>query len=77
MNRLDTWAYCAPPSLSCRGRNGCARVRSASVSLNSIVRPASGPRPLPFPPGVRVRGSKWTHGDGHHRESSICCTDDV
>eukprot|EP00661_Eupelagonemidae_sp_cell13_P008097 gene8097-biopygen10615 len=29
------------------GRNGYARVRSASVSLNSIVRPASGPRPVP------------------------------
>eukprot|EP00661_Eupelagonemidae_sp_cell13_P012998 gene12998-biopygen12523 len=27
------------------------RVRSASVSLNPIVRPASGPRPLPFLPG--------------------------
>eukprot|EP00661_Eupelagonemidae_sp_cell13_P018187 gene18187-biopygen2393 len=32
------------------GRNGHARVRSMSVSSNSIVRPASGPRPLPFSP---------------------------
>eukprot|EP00661_Eupelagonemidae_sp_cell13_P025343 gene25343-biopygen6001 len=32
------------------GRNGAARVRSASVSSISIVRPASGPRPLPFLP---------------------------
>eukprot|EP00661_Eupelagonemidae_sp_cell13_P009613 gene9613-biopygen9272 len=32
------------------GRNGCTRVRSASVSLNPIMRPASGPRPLPFLP---------------------------
>eukprot|EP00661_Eupelagonemidae_sp_cell13_P013872 gene13872-biopygen12592 len=36
------------------GRNGHVRVRSASVSSNPIVRPASGPRPLPFFP----RGSK-------------------
>eukprot|EP00661_Eupelagonemidae_sp_cell13_P015101 gene15101-biopygen17150 len=33
------------------GRNGHARVRSASASLNPIVRSASGPRPLQFPPG--------------------------
>eukprot|EP00661_Eupelagonemidae_sp_cell13_P008843 gene8843-biopygen7654 len=33
-----------------QGGNGHARVRSASVSLNPIVRPASGPRPLPFLP---------------------------
>eukprot|EP00661_Eupelagonemidae_sp_cell13_P014943 gene14943-biopygen15705 len=32
------------------GRNGHARVRSASVSSNFIVRPAPGPRPLPFLP---------------------------
>eukprot|EP00661_Eupelagonemidae_sp_cell13_P010467 gene10467-biopygen9342 len=31
-------------------KNGHSRVRSASVSLNSIVWPASGPRPLPFLP---------------------------
>eukprot|EP00661_Eupelagonemidae_sp_cell13_P008169 gene8169-biopygen10626 len=34
-----------------RPRPRPARVRSASVSSNSIVRPASGPRPLPFFPG--------------------------
>eukprot|EP00661_Eupelagonemidae_sp_cell13_P025102 gene25102-biopygen17975 len=32
------------------GRTGTARVRSASVTLDSVVRPASGPRPLSFPP---------------------------
>eukprot|EP00661_Eupelagonemidae_sp_cell13_P017583 gene17583-biopygen2340 len=35
------------------GRNGHARVRSASVSSNSIVCPASGPRPVSFSAGGR------------------------
>eukprot|EP00661_Eupelagonemidae_sp_cell13_P007551 gene7551-biopygen3060 len=42
------------------GRNGHARVRSASVSLNSIVRPASGPRPV----RVRCRFSQGGAGGG-------------
>eukprot|EP00661_Eupelagonemidae_sp_cell13_P014502 gene14502-biopygen6586 len=42
------------------GRNGHARVRSASISLNSIVRPASGPRPV----RVRCRFSLGICGSG-------------
>eukprot|EP00661_Eupelagonemidae_sp_cell13_P012629 gene12629-biopygen15517 len=36
------------------GSNGATRVRPASVSLNAIVRPASGPRPLSFSPVIVV-----------------------
>eukprot|EP00661_Eupelagonemidae_sp_cell13_P014117 gene14117-biopygen9616 len=44
MARGSTWS---PAFHQTPGRNGHARVRSASVSLSSIVRPASGPRPPP------------------------------
>eukprot|EP00661_Eupelagonemidae_sp_cell13_P016145 gene16145-biopygen23244 len=43
----------APHAAGDTGRNGHSRVRNASVSLNSIVRPAPGPRLLPFLPGAR------------------------
>eukprot|EP00661_Eupelagonemidae_sp_cell13_P007696 gene7696-biopygen10591 len=37
------------------GRNVHTRVRPASVSLDAVVRPASGPRPLPFVPCPPLR----------------------
>eukprot|EP00661_Eupelagonemidae_sp_cell13_P015975 gene15975-biopygen3727 len=50
---------CRPASSRCTtARNGHARVRSASASSNSIVRPASGPRP------VRVR-CRFSHRAGN------------
>eukprot|EP00661_Eupelagonemidae_sp_cell13_P008918 gene8918-biopygen13715 len=45
------------------GRNGRVHVRSASVSLNAIVRPASGPRPLSFSPVSKVPA-----GEGREEE---------
>eukprot|EP00661_Eupelagonemidae_sp_cell13_P010817 gene10817-biopygen1787 len=46
----------APPAA---WRNGAARVRSASVSLNAIVRPAFGPRQLPR--SVASKGKSFTY----------------
>eukprot|EP00661_Eupelagonemidae_sp_cell13_P013752 gene13752-biopygen17042 len=53
-----------------RPRPRPVRVRSASVSSNSIVRPASGPRPV----RVRCRFPLWARGagiPGKHRESPV------
>eukprot|EP00661_Eupelagonemidae_sp_cell13_P007569 gene7569-biopygen3064 len=52
----------APLASPRAGGNGPVRVRSASVSLNSIVRPASCPRPFSFSPGRRGRGRQQERG---------------
>eukprot|EP00661_Eupelagonemidae_sp_cell13_P012775 gene12775-biopygen3462 len=60
------------------GRNGHARVRSAPVPLNPIVRPASGPRPVRvrcrFPLPGDSGGLRGSGGAAHGRGSGSLWT---